>query len=77
MPRTTGSKDLPRSVRREIALDALRGASPAEIAREHDIHLTAVTRLRNEALRDPEGALEEAREELEFRLEVLEILGLV
>lgn len=77
MPRTTGSKNLPRSVQREIALDAIRGVSPTEIAREHDVHLTAVTRLRDEALRDPEGSVEEARGELEFRLEILELLGLV
>lgn len=77
MPRTTGSKNLPRSVQREIALDALRGVTLAQIAREHDVSPDTPARLRDEALRDPEGAVEEAREELAFREEVAELTGSV
>lgn len=75
MPRPVGSKNLPRSVQRSIALDALRGVPAVRIAAEHSITDRAVYRLRDEAMRDPEGAVEEAREELLFREEVLEMLG--
>lgn len=74
MPRTTGSKNLPRSVQREIALDSLRGVPTSEIAGENGITEDGVRRLRRKAERDPEGAVEEAREELAFRLEVVEML---
>lgn len=75
MPRTTGSKTRPRSVQREIALDALRGARPVDVATEYEVTESTVRRLRDEATRDPEGAVELAREELAFRLEVAEISG--
>lgn len=74
MPRTTGSKNLPKSVQREIALDALRGVPTSEIASENGITEDGVRRLRRKAERDPEAAVEEAREELAFRLEVVEML---
>lgn len=74
MSRPAGSKNLSRSVQREIALNTLRGVPPAQIAREHGVHITTVTRLRDEAEKDPEGAVEEAREELAFREEVAELL---
>lgn len=75
MPRTTGTKNLARSVQREIALDALRGARPVDIVREYEVGEATVHRLRNEALQDPGGAVELAREELAYRLEVVEIVG--
>lgn len=75
MPRATGTKNLPRSVQREIALDVLRGARPVDIVREYEVGEATVHRLRSEALRDPDGAVELAREELAFRLEVAEIIG--
>jgi len=74
MPRPPGTTNLPRSVQRAIALDALRGVPAPRIAREYGVHLNTVYRRRDEALKDPEGALEAAREELAFREEVLELL---
>lgn len=73
MPRPTGTKNLPRSVQRSIALDALRGARIVDVAKEHKITEQGVRRLRDEALRDPDGAFEEAREELAFRREIMEL----
>jgi hypothetical protein len=73
MPRPKGAKNLPRSVQRAVALDALRGVPTSRIMAEHGVSKARVYRLRDEATEDPEGALEEAREELEFRREVYEL----
>lgn len=77
MPRTKGAKNLnlPRTLQREIILDDLRGGSPTRIVHEYGVSERTVFRLRTEALKDPEGAVEEAREELAFREEVAELAG--
>lgn len=75
MPRPPGNENLPRSVQRAIALDALRGVPAPRIARHYGVHPNTVYRHRDEALADPEGALEAAREELAFREEVLRMMS--
>lgn len=73
MPRPAGRENISRSVQRAIALDALGGARTSEVAAEHGVSRQNVERLRDEALKNPDGAFEEARAELEFRREVMEM----
>jgi transposase-like protein len=65
---------LTSSVRREITLRAMDPETNITyLAEEYGITRSAIHQYLNSARRDPEGALEEAIEELEFRRDILEM----
>lgn len=69
-----GASDLTRPERRQMILDALRSGNYAATGREYGLSRTAVHDAASRVAREAEDRFEEARDELEFRREILELL---
>lgn len=67
--------NLSREKRRRIALAALEEDNVSGVARRYGISRRTVYDLMDDALADPEGALEDARKELEYRERVRQLLN--
>lgn len=70
-----GAAKLRRGQQREIALDGLTRGNVSGVARDHGVSRRTVYDLMEDATEDPEGAIQEARAELEYRQRVREIVG--
>lgn len=69
MPR----KSLTPRQRREVTIRALRGETAYSLAKEFPVSHQHISRLRDAAEAEAEEMYEDAREELEFRREVMEM----
>lgn len=76
MPRPRkGTERSREDIRRIVRRHKLYGESITAIARDEEISRATVYQYLENAERDPEGAFEEARAELEFRREMYEMAG--
>lgn len=69
-----GASDLTRARRRQMILDAIRSKNYAATGREYGLDRKTVQHHASKAIRGARERYEEAREELAFRREVLELL---